>query len=246
MEVHHHSGSHGHGGKKGFKDYFQEFLMLFLAVTLGFMAENLRESISDKHHVQELAGQLKEDLINDTSKLARLIEFQQLQVRRADSLFAILTQPPASIDHMKLQNMIVDCDRIDLFYPSTGAISTIKKDLHLKKFVETKIAKHIDLYEKDIAILEKFEARDIDYMGKYLESFVSNHFTPENITAAIVRSPVVNATMRNLSPADLIQFSVDINLIKAYNLRLVGLYQKIKADAVSFLEHINTTYSLDE
>jgi hypothetical protein len=244
MEIHHHSGVHG--GKRGFKEYFQEFLMLFLAVTLGFMAENLRENISDAHHVEELAGQLKEDLINDTSKLTALIGFQQLQVRRADSLYGILIQPPASIDLKKMQNMIVDCDRIDLFYPSTGAISSIKKDLQLKKFVETKIAKHIDHYEKDIAVLEKFETRDIDYMGKYLESFVSSHFTPENISAAIIRSPVVNATMRNLSPADLIQLSVDINLIKAYNLRLVGFYQRIKADAVSFIQHINATYKLDD
>jgi hypothetical protein len=42
MEVHHHSGMHHK--KKNFKEYFLEFLMIFLAVTLGFFAENLRES----------------------------------------------------------------------------------------------------------------------------------------------------------------------------------------------------------
>jgi hypothetical protein len=244
MEVHHHSG--GHHEVKHFKDYFLEFLMIFLAVTMGFLAENLRESITDKNHVEELAGQLKEDLSNDTAKLTSLIAFQQLQLRRADSLYEILMQPAAGIDYKKLQNMVVDCDRLDFFYPSTGAMSTIKKDLHLRKFVKTKIAKHIDLYEKDIVVLEKFESRDIDYMGKYLDNFISSHFTPENATAAITRSPVVSATMRNLSPADLVQLSVDINLIKAYNIRLVGQYEKIKEDAVLFIQHINTTYSLDD
>ena len=38
MEVHHHS----HHPKK-WKEYITEFLMLFLAVTLGFLAEYLRE-----------------------------------------------------------------------------------------------------------------------------------------------------------------------------------------------------------
>ena len=142
--------------------------------------------------------------------------------------------------------MVVDCDRLDFFYPSTGAMSTIKKDLHLRKFVKTKIAKHIDLYEKDIVVLEKFEARDIDYMGKYLESFISNHFTPENITAAVTRSPVVSATMRNLKNADLIQLSVDINLIKAYNIRLINQYEKINSDALLFIQHINSTYNIDD
>ena len=43
MEVHHHS----HHPKK-WKEYITEFLMLFLAVTLGFFAENLRESYIHK------------------------------------------------------------------------------------------------------------------------------------------------------------------------------------------------------
>jgi hypothetical protein len=244
MEVHHHPA--GHHEEKSFKDYFQEFVMIFLAVTLGFLAENLREYISDKNHVEELAGQLKQDLINDTTKLTQLIGFQQIQLRRADSLYDILRQPPASIDYKKLQNMVVDCDRLDFFYPSTGAMSTIKKDLHLRKFVKTRIAAHIDLYDKGVVVLEKFEGRDVDYMVKYLESFISNHFTPENAAAAITRSPVVNGTMRNLKPDDLVQLSVDVNLIKAYNLRLIDQYEKIKEDAVLFIQHINTTYNLDD
>jgi len=244
MEVHHHPAVHHE--EKHFKDYFLEFLMIFLAVTMGFLAENFREYITDKNNVSDLAGQLKEDLVNDTTKLQRLVGFQQLQLRRADSLSGILSLPPDRIDYMKLQNMIVDCERLDFFYPSTGAMSSIKKDLHLKKFVKTKIAMHIDLYEKDIVVLDKFEARDIDYMTKYLESFISNHFTSENANAAITRSPVLNGNLRNLKPADLVQLSVDINLIKAYNLRLISQCEKIKADAAEFIQFINKTYRLEE
>ena len=51
MEVHHHPHVEnlpaGQAGKK-FKEYFLEFLMVFLAVTLGFFAEGLREHIADK------------------------------------------------------------------------------------------------------------------------------------------------------------------------------------------------------
>ena len=43
MEVHHHPGPHH--GKKQWREYFLEFMMIFLAVTLGFLAENLREHI---------------------------------------------------------------------------------------------------------------------------------------------------------------------------------------------------------
>ena len=83
-------------------------------------------------------------------------------------------------------------------------------------------------------------------MGKYLESFISSHFTPENITVAITGTPVLNANMRNLSPADLVQLSVDINLIKAYDVRVLNQYKKIKGEAVLFIQFINATYGLED
>lgn len=52
MEVHHHS----HHPKK-WKEYFLEFLMLFLAVTLGFLAENYRETYIE--HEKESMNLLK-------------------------------------------------------------------------------------------------------------------------------------------------------------------------------------------
>jgi hypothetical protein len=44
MEVHHHPEVE----KKGFKEYILEGLMIFLAVTMGFFAETIREDISDR------------------------------------------------------------------------------------------------------------------------------------------------------------------------------------------------------
>jgi hypothetical protein len=244
MEVHHHSG--GHHGEKHFKDYFLEFLMIFLAVTMGFLAENFREFISDKNHVEELAGQLKEDLMNDTANIQRLILLETVQIKRTDSLFDLLIQPPDKTNFISIQNLVKACDHIDLFYPSTGAMSTIKMELHLKKFVQTKIASHIDNYERGINELKAFESRDIDYIGKYLENFMSIHCTPENAAALVNQQPFVNGSMRNISPADLIQFSVDVVLIKAYNKQLVMKYTKINNDAVAFIQHISSTYHLGD
>jgi len=62
MEVHHHP----HVEKKNFKEYFLEFLMIFLAVTMGFFAESYREHLVDikkeKEYITQLAGDLKEDM----------------------------------------------------------------------------------------------------------------------------------------------------------------------------------------
>jgi len=56
MEVHHHPDLH-HRRKK-FKEYLLEFFMIFLAVSMGFIAENVREGIGDRekerHYVESL------------------------------------------------------------------------------------------------------------------------------------------------------------------------------------------------
>ena len=44
MEVHHHPDLRHE--KKNFREYILEFVMIFLAVTMGFFAENIRENIS--------------------------------------------------------------------------------------------------------------------------------------------------------------------------------------------------------
>src|SRR5882672_7441827 len=71
MEVHHHPDLH-HRPKK-WKEYFLEFLMIFLAVTLGFFAENIREHISDKEKTKVFAASLYQDFKTDSVALVQLI-----------------------------------------------------------------------------------------------------------------------------------------------------------------------------
>src|ERR1700740_2419832 len=98
MEVHHHP----HIEKKMFKEYFLEFIMIFLAVTLGFFAENIREHFADKKREMQYLNSFVEDLTNDEANLpllAKNIEHQQ--IRPADSLPALLknadTKTPANL-----------------------------------------------------------------------------------------------------------------------------------------------------
>ncbi len=67
MEVHHHPDLH-HKPKK-WKEYFLEFLMIFLAVTMGFFAESYREYLSDRTKEKEYIRAMVEDLKNDSAFL---------------------------------------------------------------------------------------------------------------------------------------------------------------------------------
>ena len=68
MEVHHHA----HTARKKWTHYFWEFIMLFLAVFCGFLAENQREHMIENHRVKESMKQfenLKYDTVRCSAKL---------------------------------------------------------------------------------------------------------------------------------------------------------------------------------
>src|SRR5450759_535969 len=64
MEVHKHPHHVTH--KKKWGEYLLEFFMIFLAVFLGFVAENIREHIVENDRAKEYAISLVQDLQNDT------------------------------------------------------------------------------------------------------------------------------------------------------------------------------------
>ncbi len=76
--------------KKDFKEYFLEFLMIFLAVTMGFFAESLREHLVDIKKEKKYIVSLKEDLAIDTATLSGMIPMAQLQLEKLDSLCILL------------------------------------------------------------------------------------------------------------------------------------------------------------
>ena len=65
MEVH----PHTHTERKKFTHYLWEFLMLFLAVFCGFLAENIREHKVERDRAYEFAELLVDDLKKDTGQL---------------------------------------------------------------------------------------------------------------------------------------------------------------------------------
>jgi hypothetical protein len=97
MEVHHHPSVH----KKNFKEFFLEFVMIFLAVSLGFIAENMRESISnheqEKHYVQSLINDLNEDTVTMNIVLKE-------NKRKIDSLIQLAHL--SNSDFSKVENIV--------------------------------------------------------------------------------------------------------------------------------------------
>ena len=82
MEVHHHPEVE----KKGFKEYLLEGLMIFIAVFMGFIAENVRESVVEHNREKEYIREMVNNLKYDTTRCNRNIAVDQSNCRGLDTL----------------------------------------------------------------------------------------------------------------------------------------------------------------
>lgn len=109
MEVHHHPNVE----KKNFKEYFLEFLMIFLAVTMGFLAENIRENLSDTEKGKYYIESLLKNLRDDTSNIRIAINYNLDQVKGIDTLRNISKN---NLSDLKVQDSLFYYTTSYLFY----------------------------------------------------------------------------------------------------------------------------------
>jgi len=83
MEIHKHPHHVTH--KKKWPEYLLEFIMLFLAVFLGFLVENYRETLVNKEKEHHYMQNMVADLKADTADLSFAIYYQQLWTDHLDS-----------------------------------------------------------------------------------------------------------------------------------------------------------------
>ena len=91
MEVHHHA----HTARKKWTHYFWEFLMLFLAVFCGFLAEYQLEHKIEKERERAYIVSMIEDLKKDTASLAFTIGDYEKMDKRLDTaldLYSLLAK----------------------------------------------------------------------------------------------------------------------------------------------------------
>ncbi|MGC4036141.1 MAG: hypothetical protein QM764_09280 [Chitinophagaceae bacterium] len=115
MEVHHHPKVEG----KKFKEYFLEFLMIFLAVTMGFFAENIREKISDSRHVDEYVHSMVSDLKADVAMYNSFDSLNLGYCKMIDTVFLLMKNSQSNTG--KIYYLARKLTMMGSFIPSVNA-----------------------------------------------------------------------------------------------------------------------------
>jgi len=88
-----HSTKVNNASSPGWKKYFFDFFMLFLAVTAGFFVNNMRDRISANNRGEQFIHSMAEDLSQDIYDLDSIIAERKIKEKMMDSLFRLLHAP---------------------------------------------------------------------------------------------------------------------------------------------------------
>jgi hypothetical protein len=159
MEVHHHG--HVHADKK-WKEYLFQFLMLFLAITLGFLVENLREHYIENKRAKVLAVSLIEDLKSDITEIDSSISNLNSVIGKSDTVTNELAKPQSRRRDSILQTGAVTMQRFSFFDPQMGTYEQIKNSGSLRYFKQD-ISKKMTDYEVDKNYIIKMAGNYLEY-----------------------------------------------------------------------------------
>jgi hypothetical protein len=183
MEVHTHSHtespSSGRAGKK-FTHYLWEFLMLFLAVFCGFLAENLREHMVEKKRTKLYAQQFYEELKLDTSSLNHAINISGSLYKKYDTLFTILKAGIS--EEKKWKEFYYNSLDVDVWNTITfhnASFEQIKNSGSIRYFTNKQLVSAIQEYTSVKEYVESYQTGLVNYYDNHFTPFVEANFDKE-------------------------------------------------------------------
>jgi hypothetical protein len=152
MEVHHHS----HTARKKWTHYFWEFLMLFLAVFCGFLAENFREHKVEHKRAKQFARSLLSDLKADTAALNIVIGYGNIKINGVDSLIAQLELTREKWNDTLVYKYQGFASRVRPFAHNSGTYEQMKTSGSLRYFTQqlTDMLNQYDVQAKKTQVRE--------------------------------------------------------------------------------------------
>ena len=146
MEVHHHS----HTARKKWTHYLWEFLMLFLAVFCGFLAENQREHMIEHQREKQFMRSLLKDLESDTANFNRSITVFQSNVQWFDSLKSSIKYPRSPEDILNAYKASTLVQNFSSFNYSDRTIEQLRSAGNFRLIRRTAVSDSIILYDRYI------------------------------------------------------------------------------------------------
>jgi hypothetical protein len=176
---------------KNLKDYFFDFFLVFIAVTLGFFSNNLREGIIDRNTEKDYIARLIRDIEVDTAEIHELIIQKKDQVFGFDTLLRLfeysnLNPPVDELYQLALKHLGTYAG----FRARTVTIDQMRNAGDLNLIRDKAIADSIIFYYAGIS--------EYDDQGEYNQQFFQRiiEMRMEMFDFSVYRNPVRKLSIR--------------------------------------------------
>jgi hypothetical protein len=247
MEVHHHPDIR----PKNFKEYLLEFVMIFLAVTLGFFAEQIREHRTEQKTANDLVIALIEDLKKDTAQLNQLAIQENQWGLWADTLSTLIDTPFEKInihDFYRLGFNISIFQSL-IFKQSKGTLNQLENSGYLRYFINSSIPGMLADYEAQIERLLDFEKLEFYWIDQYQAPFMLDHTNLKGVNKIIPGANFYfyqNPKFVNVTADTINSYLNHLLALRYLNYQVVETLKVTLKKATEFIQMIQKKYHLEK
>ena len=244
MEVHHHA----HSSRKKWTNYFWEFLMLFLAVFCGFLAEYQLEHVIERNREKEFIQTFIEDLKTDTTAIRLNIIFRKKKMEQMDSLMLLLSTQKIKGNEKDLYYFGRTLIRSSRFQSNDRTISQLKSSGSLRLIRNEQVADSIMSYQKLVEILI---VNDEDERIERRNTFpiISHIFNPfvfdKMVTIGGIKRLDYNPPLRSYDTNLQQDLAFYIHQIKGSTFLIEARLEQLNKKAINMLTLLKKEYHLE-
>ena len=246
MEVHHHS----HTPRKKWTHYFWEFVMLFLAVFAGFLAENQREHYVEHQREKQYMKSMLEDLQIDLQNIAQSQAEKARMVQFADSLTQLYIdgsyKENTGLFYLYARNFST---YQNLFIMTDVTLAQLKNSGGLRLIRKPEIVNNLQAYDNVFHQFRLSQEREDRYLMEYREImakiFDIKVFSKMVETYPEINMPQGNPPLFNDDKQLINEMLIRVHIAKRNKLASLRYISRLKEKAESLIGQIKKDYHLN-
>ncbi len=175
MEVHHHA----HTARKRWTHYLWEFLMLFLAVFCGFLAENQREHYIEHQREKQYAKALYEEFLADSAAFTTKMNARLEKERDCDYLWQYIKDSSLtelSKEFYPAYTVVFYLINSYTFEPKDGVLSQLKSSGSLRYFKNATLQKLFGDISVAINNVRYRNEQEYQFFASPIKPFMLKHY----------------------------------------------------------------------
>ena len=239
--------SQTHAKEKHFKQYLFEFFMLFLAITLGFFVENLRERQVESNREKDYIRSIAEDLKQDINQLDTIIMRRAIKNQMMDSLLYLLNSANPDEHGNNVYYYARWAPRTYRFYPNDRTIQQLNSG-NWRLIRNIKVSDALLAYNSTVrSIITYIEQREESLtllMYPSLDKLFDNQVFESMVDGINFNRPVGNPKLLSLDKAALNEFCNTIHFSKNSNFYFITIASSLKGNALKTLDILKAEYKL--